>query len=69
MSKKIKKFDRCYIVRNERHDWNVGGFFTSEKAARSYVEKYGDLNTDYAIFFCEKTASASTNIKPVWADH
>ena len=69
MKSKIKKLDKCYIVRNERHDWCIGGFFSTEKAARAYVEKHGEMNTDYAIFYCEKAASTSTNIKPVWAEH
>lgn len=69
MANKPNKLDRCYIIRNEYHGWTVGPFFPTEKAARAYVEKNGELNNDYTIFYCEKTASASTKMKPVWAEH
>lgn len=69
MASKPKKLDRCYIIRNEQHGWTTGPFFSTEKAARAYVEKHGEMNSEYVIFYCEKAASTSTKVKPVWAEH
>jgi len=64
---KSKKVEKMYIIKDEREGWTWGPEFSSEKAAMSYVDKNGRMNTEYAIFFCEKIASANTKMKAVWS--
>lgn len=66
---KNKKMDKMYTIMDESNGYPFGPEFSSEKAAMTYIDKNGRMNTEYAIFYCEKVASANTKLKAIVSAH
>lgn len=66
MAKK-KKIDKMYLLWNETEGFITGPQFDSAEDAVSHIENFGYLNTEYAIFHCEKVSFTNTKMKTVWS--